>query len=657
MRQKDFIDFLLPSLLLTSSLIITALLYTPGLQGGFIFDDGPNIVENKALHLQSLSDFSTHYTDTQSGPLGRPLSYYTFALNHIYAGLEPYTYKVSNLIIHLLNGISIYILTLLLLTAYNQAHRLPHSKKRLHWIASFVATLWLIHPLGLTSVLYVVQRMNSLTAFFTIICCIFYVAGRLRQIQEQSGIWLIAIALGIFFPLGLFSKENAALIPYFLLLIELFIFAFSAPNNTIKHTLWLAYGATLVVPIVVLIFYWEQLFGWLAHAYEYQPFTLYERLLTQARVIWFYIKLIIFPQRAELGLYHDNFPLSSDLVDPLITLLAILGLVAMVAVALFSIKKAPLLGFGLSFFLVGHSMESSFLPLEIAHEHRSYLPSYGLLLAIVYYLLHPNLRQRVRFFSIVALTVFAFIFSAITWQRAIQWSNPVELAFSLAYEHPNSPRANFEAGARALHFLEYNLNHDSKDHYYNLANNFFTRAYRLEYSNPNGLFGLLYLDGLMQKPVNQEIVQTLKERLASIPISPSIRNSFYMVTQCQDKGRCLIDKERLVDLYQTALLNPRLRTRTRGYLTFDLMAIEMSRENHDRALELANQAITAYPDDIQFWFAKIYAMIVKGLMAESKDIIEQLKTKFRDSRHVEAIHHVEQYWLQQNTANTDSQSP
>ena len=83
------------------------------------------------------------------------------------------------------------------------------------------------------------------------------------------------------------------------------------------------------------------------------------------------------PNLAEMGLHHDDFVISKTLLSPWTTLPAIAGLLALAVGALVLRKKHPLITFGIVFFFVAHALESTIIPLEIAFEHRNYLPSYN----------------------------------------------------------------------------------------------------------------------------------------------------------------------------------------------------------------------------------------------------------------------------------------
>src|SRR5688572_8893172 len=93
--------WLVPAALLAA----VALIYWPGLGGGFVFDDYPNIVDNVQLHVSGTSwhEWIAAMFSSTAGAVQRPLAMLTFALNHYFTGLDPRAMKLTNIAIHVLN--------------------------------------------------------------------------------------------------------------------------------------------------------------------------------------------------------------------------------------------------------------------------------------------------------------------------------------------------------------------------------------------------------------------------------------------------------------------------------------------------------------------------------------------------------------------------
>jgi len=109
--------------------------------------------------------------------------------------------------------------------------------------------------------------------------------------------------------------------------------------------------------------------------YKNRPFTPVERLLTQPRVILFYISLLIYPSTTRLALLHD-VDISTGLFTPWTTLPSILLLAGLLLALLIAAKRHPLVSFCGIFFLMNHAIEGTIFNLELVYEHRNYLPSF-----------------------------------------------------------------------------------------------------------------------------------------------------------------------------------------------------------------------------------------------------------------------------------------
>lgn len=451
-RQGIMIHRLGPFLFLASIILLTILAYLPGLQGPYVLDDGENIVQNRAVAMQNLSLDSLHQalTSNESGPLKRPIAALSFAVNHYFAGSfdNPLPFKLTNLLIHLTNTVLVYILAVLLL-------RTPALQPVLHaatgrYAAGMVAAVWALHPLQLTSVLYVVQRMNSLSALFVLSGLIVFCHGRSRVARGNAGGFvLMYTGIGAGTLLGLGAKENAALLPLLALVIEHALFAVKPAASTMRRQIRLFYALTVLVPLGAFAAYLFLHPEFLLSAYDQRHFTLWERLLTEARVLWFYLGLLVLPDVRHLGLFHDDIRVSLGLFDPLTTLPAAISIIIFLALAAFRPSRFPLFSFGVLWFLAGHSLESSVFGLEIAYEHRNYLPGFGVFFSLV--IACWALTRKINLSATIAVAVM-LVLAFTTWTRANTWSDIRQLAEANARHHPASPRANdFAARVSLIH--------------------------------------------------------------------------------------------------------------------------------------------------------------------------------------------------------------
>ena len=398
----------------------TIIAYFPGLHGGFMFDDLPNLVNNPQVHLHSLSlaNLASASFSSGAGILRRPVSMLTFALNYYFFGPAPFSFKLVNLIIHILTGVALYVLGRQLLNAYRRIHNPALTENNAAWIALAASAAWLLHPLNLTAVLYVVQRMTSLSTLFTVAGLCFYTWGRWRRWNGQNGLPLMLAGILGFGLLALLSKESGALLPLYMFVIEYSLFRFRKQDGTPDPVVRQFFLWSLVVPAIGGLIWMaadpRPFFG----GYAFRSFTPMERLLTEARVIVLYLRLICLPSLRHLALYHDDIAISRGLFHPLDTLPSVAFIVTLLVTGFAVRRRAPLLSLGILWFFAGQVLESTVLPLEIAFEHRNYLADYGILLPACYALPSTGYAPRILQFRRVALVPLIAALSAVTFLRS-----------------------------------------------------------------------------------------------------------------------------------------------------------------------------------------------------------------------------------------------
>jgi protein O-mannosyl-transferase len=430
------------------------LIYLPGLSGPYVLDDGENIYLNDAIALKELNLGNLHNAlrANESGPLQRPLASLSFALNHYFSGGFENTlpFKLTNLLIHFGNAALVYCLVLLLMKS-PALRGTPMGANPLP-VAALTSALWALHPVQLTNVLYVVQRMNSLSAMGVLIGLLIFMRGR-RLVDENRfrgiTIMTIGIILGLF--LGLLAKENAALLPLFALIIEYAFYRRNMLDYHMRRRLYAFYLAMVLIPVAIFAIYLISHPEYITSSYALRHFTPYERLLTETRVLWFYLGLFIFPTPGRLGLFHDDIILSTGLFSPPTTLLAVAGLCALLLFALTKTRRWPVTCFAVLWFLAGHVLESSVFSLELAYEHRNYLPSIGFFFLVAFTIVF--LMQKSKSAAAIRLLVplgLVLVLAFTTWNRAGAWSGLHTLAETNARHHPNSPRANDFASKTSL---------------------------------------------------------------------------------------------------------------------------------------------------------------------------------------------------------------
>ena len=606
-------------------LCLTWIAYYRGLSGGFIFDDIPNIVANREVHITKLDVSSVRAAmfSTGSGIQTRALSMLTFALNYYFFGPMPFSFKVVNLLIHLFNGIGLFILANLVLDAYRRIHRPQLTPANVYFISLAAAAAWLLHPLNLTAVLYIVQRMTSLAAFFMVCGLCFYVWGRMRTWHSRPGAHLILIGLCVFGPLAMLAKENGALLPLYMFVIEISIFRFRNQSGRLDRKIAGFFIAGLLLPAIgCLVWLIEDPQRFLA-GYAVRTFNMEERLLTEARVLLFYLKLIITPSLRQFALFHDDIAVSQGWLHPLSTLPSVIAVIALFLSGIFLTRMRPIVGLGILWFFAGHVLESTFLPLEIAFEHRNYLADFGILLAFFYLLLNPAYSTKTLPFRRISAVLFVGIYFGITFVRAGQWDNNLDQEVYEAAHHPDSIRANYNAGR-----IYSNLVLAGHPQFTRQAYAYLEKSRTLDTSGIMSDVGLIFLESRLGTPLDPSLLTEIRYKLLHYPISPSTISSLRefekfslpKFAKCHE-AKCLISRRQVASVFEAAMRNPWVRKTKQPYanlLTLYGTFLVNQYHNAEQARRYFEAAVRTDPGIAQYHINLIKLLLVMHRYDEAR---------------------------------------
>jgi len=419
-------------------------IYSNTFQASWHFDDKPNILDNQRLHIKNLlpsSIVQTFFSLGGTETFWRPLPNLSLGLNWYYGQDNTLGYHVVNLTIHILTAFLLFLACRALLQApqLKDRYRQPQA---IHFIALLTAVLWAINPIQIQAVTYIVQRMASMAAMFYIASIYFFIKARMAAFLKTK--LLLFTACSLCAGCALMSKENAALLPFSLLLLEITFFRSVDLLQWAKtHALALTCGALAAVGIIFFLFYTGSL-DFLFRGYTLRTFTLWERLLAQPRIVLFYISQIFYPLPSRLSIAHD-VTLSPSLFFPWTTLPAILVIVVMLGLGIRMLNKWPLVSFAILFFFLNHAIESTILPLELIFEHRNYLPSLFVFLPIAAGLWtlfdSYRLKNRFMFNLLVGCLVLVMIgLGCFTYIRNRDWRNETTLWYDAMKKAPMDAR-------------------------------------------------------------------------------------------------------------------------------------------------------------------------------------------------------------------------
>lgn len=540
---KRHLHNLWPALLLA---LFVALVYWPGRGGGYVFDDFPNIVDNVALHVTTLDwhAWVAALFSSEAGTLQRPLAMLSFAINHYFTGLDPMPMKLTNIAIHALNACLVLGLVRRLL-----ALALPQADAtRREWAARFTAAAWALHPINLLAVLFVVQRMESLSHTFVFAGLWLYLLGRQRQLQGGSGWPLIALGILGGTGLGALSKESAVLLPLYAACVELCVLGFRDTSGRRDRRLLAGYLLVLVIPGLLAVA-WLLPASLLPAAYATRDFSLGERLLTEGRVVLDYLRWTLFPSLRQLSLYHDDFVVSRGLLTPWSTLPALLGIAALLTLAAWVRTRRPLIAVGLLWFVGAQLLTATFIPLELVYEHRNYFASLGICLALAeLLLLAPTHASTRRIGALLAMTWLAALL-ATTNLRAREWGDPYRLSASEVAKHPQSARATYAHARLLVMATGYKADSPLLD----TAEDALEQARVVPRSGILAHSALLMLAANTGLPIHDAWWDDMLVRLRRSPIGAQEIGAMATLARCARDARCQFPPERMLAMFQAAL--------------------------------------------------------------------------------------------------------
>ena len=515
------------SIAITLLIFLILPIYSNSFNAAWQFDDKPNIIDNHYLHLTDLKPKSlirTFYTNPTdpSNPgarLYRPIAFSTFALNWYFGKDSVVGYHAVNLLIHCLASVFLFLAVYYLLGAPNLNRQF--DRKRC-FIALISAALWSLNPIQTQAVTYIVQRMASMAAMFYMLSMLFYIKGRMSRSSMHRILLMLGCILSFLLALG--SKENAVALPAALLLIEVIFFR-RFDWRFSRKAYW---GGAIVGGLLIILFgkwlFFEEVSFSFLNGFENRPFTLAERLLTEPRIVLYYLSQILYPIPGRLSIEHDVV-LSTSLLQPWTTLPAIILTLLLIGVGFCQVRTRPLMALAILFFFLNHIIESSIIPLELVFEHRNYLPSMFLFLPLAagFKWLYDFYLNKNRIMC-AALAGFLMLFmvglGSGTYIRNQVWATELSLWRDAMIKAPQS--------ARPLTNIAWQLAYgpEARPSQYDAALELYQKAYLLQkprsFSEPiimNNMAGIYFKKGEFQKSI-----ELLEKALA---ISPAYTRGRY----------------------------------------------------------------------------------------------------------------------------------
>ncbi|NKB35455.1 MAG: hypothetical protein GKR91_20335 [Pseudomonadales bacterium] len=615
---------------LVSSLSITAIVYWPGISGPFLFDDIPNLSElGKFEGITNFETFRHFVFGNVSGPTGRPVAMLSFLLDSREWPASPESFKTTNILIHLMCGLAICWFVYLL------CQHLSKSKTASAQIALVVMAIWLLHPLNVSTTLYVVQRMTQLMTLFAILSLVFYLLGRkIIETNPKQSMLFLCICLFPFALLSVLSKESGALLLLIIIISESLLF--SSHSSTRQFRLW--YRCGVLLPLSIVASYLIVTAPESLAFYEFRNFSLGERLLTEGRIVSEFILKIFLPDQ-QLGiLLHDGYQISTSLLNPVSTLFSILFLFGLCIAAIYFRHKQPVFSFAVFWFFTMHLLESTYIPLELYFEHRNYMAMIGPLFAAIWYLhslfvseASDLIKYSMKIFvaSVLALSLW------LTSQLAHIWSDSLELYSHMAIQRPNSSRAQLSY-AEALQTEGQNQQ-------------VFERLYANIQNHPNDLVSLLAIwNYSCRQQLDEPLPISAIAEMTGLELSNENINIYMdqLIAYAQSNTCQQIDAEALVRLFERIGSFPiRAVHKSNYYYSFSNLYLLLQQPNN--ALDMLERA-SEYNEtvDLRNWQALVAAGVDQwersiGFIELSKQVDERrsllVPSRLLDIEQLEAL--------------------
>ncbi len=505
-------------LIVCSIVLFTGLLYRSSLKGEFLsYDDTENIVNNPIIQQLSLGTLPRFFS-TSILYMYTPITFISYAFDYKMNGLNPFYFKLTNLFLHLVNIILVYLFSMQILRKQN--------------LAILLTLLFAVHPMNVDSVSWISSRSNLLSTLFFLLTLILY----LLYLQKNKNAFLLLSTIA--FVLSLLSKSSGVMLPFTLLFIDFL--------QKRKFTFRLILEKTPYVFISLLVglltIYFRTDSGNTQSMAEY---TFLDHILMVCYSILFYIFRAISPVHlSEVYAY----PVKANGFLPSWYYLAPVAIIC-AGFAIYRLKtlKRELI-FGLSFFLINIILTQLILLEDGFMANRyAYLPYIGIYFIMVkVYDFYTSRFQKVKIHLSASVLLLLLVFGFLSYQRSMVWTNTLSLFDHVIRQSPDAPFAynnrgiakytgNDLEGALADYSQAIKLNPKYAGAFYNRGIIFYAgREYekaRVDYTKAielNPMFASSYAArGILEMDVLKNDSLALKDYNKAIEINPAFGLAYY----------------------------------------------------------------------------------------------------------------------------------
>lgn len=599
-------------------IVAISLAYANSIESSWHFDDNGNIIDNKKLHVDSLSwdelSQSIYSPLNEKKKIARPIAMLSFALNYYYNGLDPVGYHVVNCIIHIITALIVYLVLIhtLRIIEFTEKSRLIFTFSYFD-MALLGAFLWALHPIQTQAVTYIVQRMTSMATMFYMAAFYLYLQFRQRRTLTAKIVFMVLAILSWMMALG--SKENVVLLPLALLGYEIAFFKFDWRKR--KVLLKYLIGFLVILMCIALWLKGESLYNYFTDAYSRRTFTMGERLFLQPVILAKYLFLLLYPISDFLILEPHIVP-PRGIAEFFIVFVINIGLIVLFFACCYYLRRYPVICFSLFFYFINHIVESTFIPLELYFEHRNYLPSIFIYFALSYYSIKliefyiSNNKLFIKFFVILLICGYLVSEGMGTVFRNDIWKDEISLHEDTISKSPRSIRPYV---AIAVTYMKDDKNFDLALDYLRKIEKYYQESPG-EYQ-PNWV-SLIYMNAGSIYRSRKEYDKAVGLFLKSVDINPYDLKVYVnlgtLFFEKSDYENAEISMENAVRLNLNNLAEP--------YIFYGRVLYEQ--EKYDQAIEIYRRGLELNPLRDEFRFNLIATYLKQEKVTQAKTELSKI---------------------------------
>lgn len=415
--------------------------YQHCLKASFQLDDGLRITRNPHIHMRDFSWDHLFSIGQEQHDQRRWFTVFTLKLNYYFSWLKPYGYRLTNVVIHMLASVLLFLI--INHTLARARSNLPGDDRTapvfFTTTAFFCAMAWALSPLNTAAVTYVIQRSVSMSAMLCLAVMGCYLLGRSRKGLKRRLLYALGVILWI---LAIGSKEPAVLLPLGILLYDLYFFRDLRWSSAKKKQKQITIALFILTGIgmIIVVWPWESLLEMAGKTYNRYDYDHFQRLLSFPRILFYYLGLIFWPLPGRIAVDPSFVAHSRDWLDPWTTIPAWIGLGCLLYGAWGLRRKEKLISFGICWLLLNLLIEQLLIPLQLVFHHRLYLPSMFIQAGVIFFLARQVKAFHTTGPALVIATCAVTMLGFGTYHRNDLWNEPVRIWEAESRLDPKSDR-------------------------------------------------------------------------------------------------------------------------------------------------------------------------------------------------------------------------